>query len=190
MLHKKKSDRTKESILFAASEQFAKKGLYGARVDEIAEAAKANKRMIYAYFTNKEGLYKAVLLDAYQKLQKMELSIIDMNMDCIEAIKRIIHEYYMFLHHNPDFVSLMMWENLNHAQYMKDFDPKQIKDPVINLIKQLVRKGKNQGVFKENVDEMQVIMSLIMFSFSYFSNQYTLSAIFDINMKSDDIIEE
>ena len=59
------STRTRATILAAATEEFTTKGLKGARVDAIARRSGANKRMIYHYFGNKEGLYLAVLETAY-----------------------------------------------------------------------------------------------------------------------------
>jgi AcrR family transcriptional regulator len=52
---------TRRRILDAASEQFAAKGLAGARVDEIARAAQANKQLVYYYFGGKLDLYNEVL---------------------------------------------------------------------------------------------------------------------------------
>lgn len=54
-------DRTRSRILIAAAAEFAAKGLAGARVDAIARRADTNKRMLYHYFADKEGLYRAVL---------------------------------------------------------------------------------------------------------------------------------
>jgi AcrR family transcriptional regulator len=56
-------DRTRSRILAAAVTEFAAKGQAGARVDAIARRAGSNKRMLYHYFTDKEGLYRAVLRD-------------------------------------------------------------------------------------------------------------------------------
>ncbi len=56
---------TKRRILEAALAEFAEKGLAGARVDEIADRAGVNKRMIYAYFGSKEDLWLTVLERAY-----------------------------------------------------------------------------------------------------------------------------
>ena len=55
--------RTRERILRAARREFVAKGLAGARVDVIARAAAVNKRMLYHYFDNKEGLYRATLYE-------------------------------------------------------------------------------------------------------------------------------
>ena len=54
-------ERSRERILAAALKEFAAKGFAGARVDFIARRAAINKRMLYHYFGNKEGLFKAVL---------------------------------------------------------------------------------------------------------------------------------
>ena len=61
-------DGTKRNIIEVATEEFAGKGLSGARVDDIAARTKTSKRMIYYYFSSKEGLYIAVLEEAYRKI--------------------------------------------------------------------------------------------------------------------------
>lgn len=54
------ADRTKKQLLAAATAEFAKYGIAGARVDRIAESAGCNKAMIYAYFGDKDRLFDAV----------------------------------------------------------------------------------------------------------------------------------
>ncbi|NRB03273.1 MAG: helix-turn-helix transcriptional regulator, partial [Rhodobacteraceae bacterium] len=66
------AEATKTRILAAAKAEFARLGLGGARVDEIADKAGANKRMIYHYFGNKEDLFTAVLEDAYLDIRTAE----------------------------------------------------------------------------------------------------------------------
>lgn len=75
------ADQTRQRILVAAEDQFALKGFYGARIDDIAKQAKINKRMIYAYFGNKEALYKKVLYHVYQKLDQAEKEILDQHLE-------------------------------------------------------------------------------------------------------------
>lgn len=55
------TERTKELLLAAATEEFSAKGLAGARVDRIAAAAGVNKERIYQYFGKKDELFDAVL---------------------------------------------------------------------------------------------------------------------------------
>src|SRR6266702_262074 len=51
---------TKKRLLEAATNEFAQRGIAGARVDRIAELAGCSKALIYDYFGNKEQLFDAV----------------------------------------------------------------------------------------------------------------------------------
>jgi AcrR family transcriptional regulator len=55
------AEATRRRLLDAAAEEFAEYGIAGARVDRIAAAARSNKAQIYHYFTNKDGLFAAVM---------------------------------------------------------------------------------------------------------------------------------
>jgi len=52
---------TKAAIVAGALEEFAELGLAGARIDEIARAARVNKALLYYYFESKEHLYEGVV---------------------------------------------------------------------------------------------------------------------------------
>jgi len=56
---------SREAILDSATEVFMESGFSGARVDEIARRARANKAMIYYHFGSKQDLYRAVLLGLF-----------------------------------------------------------------------------------------------------------------------------
>jgi TetR/AcrR family transcriptional regulator len=59
---------TRLKLLKAATAVFVEKGYAGARVDEIARRAGANKAMIYYHFGLKKDLYQAVLLHLFSGL--------------------------------------------------------------------------------------------------------------------------
>lgn len=67
----KNAELTKARILEAAENEFADKGIYGARVDTIAKMAMANKQLIYAYFGSKEQLYIKVLERIYERVTEI-----------------------------------------------------------------------------------------------------------------------
>src|SRR5271168_2052489 len=52
---------TARRIVATAEGIFSEQGLAGARMDEIARAAKVNKALLYYYFRSKEELYRFVL---------------------------------------------------------------------------------------------------------------------------------
>ena len=63
------ADRSQQTILLAARDEFALFGLAGARVDRIAERADINKRLIYYYFKSKDDLFLAVLENTYADIR-------------------------------------------------------------------------------------------------------------------------
>ncbi len=173
----KKSDITKQKILVSAEEAFAEKGFYGARVDEITEQAGVNKRMLYAYYGSKEQLYIAVLNTVYQRLAQSEEKLLSEETDPVCAVKRIIRHDFKFLSENPSFVKMILWENLNEAKYMKQSDAISAKQISIELLRTMLRKGMEQGIFRKDLEIEEMVLSINMFCFSYFSNIYTMSHI-------------
>ncbi|MBR2883888.1 MAG: TetR family transcriptional regulator [Clostridia bacterium] len=184
----KKSEDTKKRILVAAEEEFAQKGFYGARVDEIAECAEVNKRMLYAYFGNKEELYKTVLLNVYNSLSLAEDSLIenDKNTDAATAVQNVIGLYFDFLKNNDNFVRILMWENLNNANCLKSAKTQNIKKNMIDYIEKKICEGKIEGIFSQNASAQRVTTALLTFVFSYFSNKHTLSLVLDKNLASQE----
>ena len=89
-------------ILEVATSEFANKGLSGARIDEIAAATRTSKRMIYYYFGSKEGLYIAVLEDAYRRMRAIESDLHLEDLPPEDALRRLVG--FTFDHHdgNPD----------------------------------------------------------------------------------------
>ena len=69
------ADSTRRNLLAAARAAFAEGGLEGARVDDIARRAGANKQLVYHYFGSKDGLYTAVLEEVYQEIRSQEAAL-------------------------------------------------------------------------------------------------------------------
>ncbi len=182
-------ERSRRMILTAAENEFAEKGFFGARVDEIAAVADINKRMIYAYFGDKEELYKQVLLQSYRKMEEVEQRLVSLDLSGEELIATIINTYFDFLSENPAFVNILMWENLNKGKYLREIEDSVIERKTIQYFIQAIDEGKKDGAFRENIDSFQVVLSLITTCFSNFSNQYTLSKLFHTDLTDKENIE-
>ena len=181
---------TKANILKAAEEEFSAKGIYGARIEEIAKKSGSNKRMIYEYYGNKEDLYTVVLENAYKRLGEKEEILLENVTDCKKAIEDILRMYYDFLKNDESFVNLIMWENLNKAEYMKNSDKlASVKNPLIESLHKILEKGKEEGVFRKDIDEEQIAVLLITISFSYFSNVHTLSHLMNVDFSDENMME-
>lgn len=189
-MRERNSQKSKQDILSAAEILFAQKGIYGTRVDEIAREANINKRMIYEYFGSKEELYKAVLVEVYGRLGFKEIDVLSDKADSVDAIRKLIQLYFKFLKENTTYVNLLQWENLNEGKYIQDEDFTGIKDPTLALLRTIINKGKEDGIFHSHVDTEQVILSLLTFIFSYFSNRFTLSKLLGKKLDNDDNINK
>jgi len=185
MEQKKKSEITKKKILVAAETEFAALGLAAARIDSIANSAGINKQMIYAHFKNKEGLYSSVLEKVYSRLSEYQNAISGYEFEGIETVRKIITEYFSFLTNNPTFVRLMLWENLNNAEYVKD-----TKTTLFSGIEELLRKGIKKGVIRDDLDIEQTIISFNMFCFSAFSNVNTISKLLGKDLSTAEELEK
>lgn len=185
MEQKKKTEITKKKILMAAETEFAALGLAAARIDSIAKSAGINKQMIYAHFKSKDGLYSAVLEKVYSRLSEYQKAISDFEFEGIETIRKVITEYFRFLINNPTFVRLMLWENLNNAEYVGD-----MKTTLYSGIEELLKKGIKKGAIRKDLDIEQTIISFNMFCFSAFSNVYTISKLMGKDLSSDEELEK
>ena len=110
---------TRQNIIEVASEEFALNGLSGARIDELAARTRASKRMIYYYFGDKEGLYLAVLENAYRTVREGEAQLDIGGLSPIEALRRLVEFTFDHHHRHEDFIRMVMIENIHHADYLE-----------------------------------------------------------------------
>ncbi len=182
------ADATQLRILKAATKEFAKNGLGGARVDEIALRAKANKRMIYHYFENKEMLFQRVLERAYGEVRYAERQLqLDRlpAREALEALVRFTWDYYIA---HPEFVTLVNSANLHRARHLKNSEEfKFVNRDYLGTTRAILERGVAEGVFRPGIDPMQLTITIAAIGFYYFTNRHTLSVIFDNRLEDENI---
>lgn len=183
-------DRTRKRLLVAATRQFSQRGYDGVSVDDIVDAAKVNKRMVYHYYGNKEGLYSEVLRDVFQRLSDLEIKAVEASSAPGEAITQILKAYFAFLDENPEFVALLSWENLNGGRFIKRHPDLLNKNPVLRLLDKSVKQGIDQGVFEKGIKVKHLLINLISLCFVYHANRYTLSQSVGLDLQSRRVQEE
>lgn len=185
------AERTKAMILRAARDEFCEQGFNGARVDAIAARAKANKRLLYHYFGNKEALYSAVLLDAYQEIRRGEQELTLSQVDPVQAMDRMVRFTFRHFLANPWFPRLLAVENLQNARFLKKLDDiPGLHSPLVAEVGDILRRGHEAGVFRTDVDPMQLYISIAGLGYFYVSNIKTLSVIFGRDLSQVAMIQE
>src|SRR5450755_1188048 len=110
--------RSMADILKVATAEFADKGLSGARIDEIAATTRTSKRMIYYYFGGKEGLYIAVLEDAYRRIRTIETELHLEDLAPEDALRKLVGFTFDYQHEHEDFIRLVMNENMHRGEFL------------------------------------------------------------------------
>jgi len=173
------AEASRARILSAATAEFSRHGLSGARVDRIARRAKANKRMLYHYYGGKEDLFLAVLEAGYARIrgeeQKLDLSA----KAPAEGMRELVTFTWRHFLAHPEFISLLNTENLHRAKHLKRSTRiRSLHSPLVATISDLLARGTRAGVFRAGVDPVQLYVSIAALGYFYLSNAYTLSTIF------------
>ena len=171
--------RTMADILEVATCEFAEKGLAGARIDVIAEAMRTSKRMIYYYFGSKEGLYVAVLEESYRRMRDIEsrLQLDDLTPE--DALRKLVGFTVDYQLANPDFIRLVMTENIHRGHYLKSSKAIQkLNVPAIAGLKRVYERGVEAGLFRVGLDPVDLHMSISALSVFNVANRHTFSLIF------------
>lgn len=185
-----RAENTKKRILTAAEQEFSEKGLYGARVDEIAARAEVNKRMLYAYFGDKEQLYIAVLEAVYARIAEPEAPAQwEKERRAEDRIRVLIHRYFTFLYQNPSFVRIVMWENLNEARFLRTSRAAGIRGGSLALLRKTLQTGVENGDFCPDTDVEATLLSINQLCFSYFSNIHTFTEILQQDLSAREAMD-
>jgi AcrR family transcriptional regulator len=172
-------ERTREELLTVATRVFADQGYAGARVDEIAAKTSTTKRMLYYYFGGKEGLYIAVLERAYAHIRAIEQQLDVDHLEPVVAIRRLAE--LTFDHHesHQDFVRLVSIENIDHAEHLRRSKVLSgLSAPALEVLTRILERGRAAGVFRGDLDALDVHMIISSFCIFREANRYTFDAIF------------
>ncbi len=181
----KPAENTRPQILAAAAEEFAAKGLAGARVDAIAKSSGCNKAMLYYFFKSKEDLYVEVLENIYADMRRYERDLDLAHLKPLEAIRRLVEFKFDYLERHPLLIRLLIGENLNDASYLKR--SKRMRSmhlPLVHTISKLLEAGVADGTMRPGIDPVQLYISISALSYFYFSNAATLATAFEHDLLS------
>jgi AcrR family transcriptional regulator len=178
------AEATKQRILRASRAEFARHGYSGARVDRIARAARANKRMLYYHVGNKDALYLEALEAAYADIRAAEQELRLEEMEPLEAIERLVRFTWAYFLANPEFIALLNTENLHKARHIKrSRHIGSMNSPVVATVGGILNEGERCGLIRPGIDPLQLYISIASLCYFYLSNLHTLTVVFDGGLK-------
>ena len=176
------AEATRDDVLNAALEEFAEKGVFGARVEEIAARSQSSKHMIYYYFGNKDGLYAAVLERAYRDFGVAEQGTDYEAREPLEALTALIGSTFDAHIKNPHVVRILMGENLDRGRHTSQIDHSLQRHLVLETTGRILARGVAAGTFRADIDALQLHMTMSALSFYFVANRYTCGRLFDLDL--------
>lgn len=140
MVKKQKDKTTEEKILDAARKVFIRKGMDGARMQDIADEAGINKSLLHYYFRSKDKLFGMIFKETAGKLfPKFEL-VLNSDLNYFDKIRKIVENYLDVITEIPYMPLFVLNEmNRNKNVDMHAFFKKQ-RVVVVDKFVQLTEK--------------------------------------------------
>jgi AcrR family transcriptional regulator len=141
------SKPSRESLLDTATEVFMEVGLSGARVDDIAHRARANKAMIYYHFGSKQGLYRAVLLRLFGALLEEVKRLRDREPDPAARLRALYSRVAALFEERPALPQIMLREVLSGGRGM-DAEAAKTLASILGFVREAVEQGVARGAMR------------------------------------------
>jgi TetR/AcrR family transcriptional regulator len=171
---------TARRILAAAEQQFAAQGMAGARTDEIAAAAHANKAMLYYYFGNKRRLHRAVLENLFRQLRGGVAMAPAKGASARSRLLGYIGAYFDFLATHPNYPRLVQREAMQAGDGFHWIVREYLR-PFHNQIVRAIEEGMAAGTIRR-VDPHHAAFTILGATTSYFAAAPILSEIAGRNL--------
>ena len=175
----KNPTKSRAEILAAASQEFATRGLEGARVDAIARRTRTTRAMIYYYFGSKPGLYIAVLENAYRGIRDAEKTLDLGHAPPVEAMRRLVAFTLDYYQEHPSFVALVIAENQSGGRHIRKANRMhRLNSSIVDVISDVLARGAREGTFRNDVDAVDLHMTIASLGWFQIANRHTFGYIF------------
>ena len=179
---------TARRILTAAEQHFAAQGMAGARTDEIAAAAHANKAMLYYYFGSKRRLHRAVLENLFRQLRNGAYPTSDASGSPKQRLRAFILGYFDFLATHPNYPRLVQREAMEKTRNF-DWIVRRYLRPLHSRLVRTIEEGVSRGEIRD-VDPNHTAFTIMGMITSYFAAAPILSEVAGHNLLTPNAIAE
>jgi TetR/AcrR family transcriptional regulator len=158
---------TKAAIVAAALEEFAELGLAGARIDEIARAARVNKALLYYYFESKEHLYQGVVEQMFEAMTGALRGALETADGPREKLLAFLDANFKVLAGQPAYARLLEQELDMVKVFLNSLRPDTAPQffqrivPLLAEFRAVLEEGVKSGVFR-TIDIDAVLPLLLM----------------------------
>lgn len=180
-----KDTNTEQTILEAAKTVFVKKGMEGARMQEIADEAGINKALLHYYYRSKDKLFESVFKETFFKLLPNLVDLMKRDISLFEKIRLFVQNYIDIINENPLLPSFIIHELNRNPEIVVA----HIKSSVINpayFVNQVQEEIENGTI--EPVNPLHLIVNMLsMCIFPFVAKPILQDVIFNKDQHQYDI---
>lgn len=178
---KYKHKSTEEKILESARRVFHKKGMYGARMQEIADDAGINKALLHYYFRSKSKLFEVVFQDSARKMFQQVFNTLDSKLPLLKKIEKFIHCYIDIVSKYSYLPAFIIHEiNQNSPRVKKILE--NLKENVVLTLLNEIREHQNKGKIAKG-DPLQILVNIISLCVFPIAVKPVIQMIYDLDEK-------
>ncbi len=154
-----KNQDTEGQILDAAKDVFQKKGMDGARMQEIANEAGINKAMLHYYYRSKQLLFEAVFNNAFSLLAPQLNKILNDDSSIEDKVKNFTSNYISFISNHPYLPNFIIHEMNRNPKFFENIQ-RNAAFPTLDKFKNQVSTEVENGILKP-IDGEQLFINII-----------------------------
>jgi AcrR family transcriptional regulator len=159
MTNDKKDTSAEIGILEAAKRIFQRKGMDGARMQEIADEAGINKALLHYYFRSKQLLFEAVFKHAFLLLAPQLNKVMNDDSSLFDKIQNFCSNYISFIIKHPYLPNFIIQELNKNPEFIQKLIAEK-HFPSIHKFKEQVAENIENGTIKP-IDANQLFINLI-----------------------------
>jgi AcrR family transcriptional regulator len=162
------AERTREAILVAAEDRFARLGFEGTSLQEIAEAAGVARSTPAYFFGSKEALYEAVLERAVARAQEAMARAYakgDEAPSAEDAVESYVGAFLDFLGHDQNFLRLIQREALGDGSRVAEFFGRSVDEGLAAV---------GPAAAKAGISPERLVLDLTALCWYPFAHEHTL----------------
>lgn len=153
-------EETKRRILAAAEDEFARKGFGGARLREVAQNAGVHHALLHHYYGDKEGLFRAVVEEAFSRLSTRALELLASTSDIQQLLVYYVDTVVDFHAHSPNLFRLLYFASLDEGStaYAACAEiSEKLLEPILEAIARTVEGAQRTGDIRADIDAKRLV---------------------------------
>ncbi len=147
----RRSARTRERILAAATEVFARRGFHGARVADIAEQAGIAYGLVYHHFRNKDDILAAIFSERWGEYVRYIEDMSGRPEPFRQQVAHLVHFWVETWRQEPHLMTVMINEISRSYEFIESHDPERVF-VAFDAVERLISAAQQRGEVREGLD--------------------------------------